>query len=79
LNINNKNALLAARQTMIDIGGYNSMREGDKGENLFIIFYSPILELVGKSGYVSFLGKAHGALLHVIIKTMFLVIWGFSC
>jgi hypothetical protein len=35
------------------------MREGGiKGLSIFIIFYSPILVLVGKSGYMSFLGKA---------------------
>jgi hypothetical protein len=48
------------------IGGYDSMKEGAKGAKQIIIFYSRILELVGKSGYMSFLGRPCGALLHVI-------------
>jgi hypothetical protein len=43
------------------------MGEGAKGAKPFIIFYSPILELVGKSSYVSFSRRPRGALLHVII------------
>jgi hypothetical protein len=43
------------------------MREEDKGDKHFIIFYAPILDLVEKSGYVSYFGRPHGALMHVII------------
>jgi hypothetical protein len=32
---------------------------GLKGLVIFIIFYSPILVLVEKNGYMSFLGKGH--------------------
>jgi hypothetical protein len=38
--------------------GYDSTREGAKGDKSFIVFYLPILFLVGKSGYMIFLGKA---------------------
>jgi hypothetical protein len=34
---------------------------GLKGLSIFIIFYSSILELVDKSGYMSFLGRLGGA------------------
>jgi hypothetical protein len=43
------------------------LQRGLKGLSLFIIFYSPILDLIGKSGYMSFLGRPCVALLHVII------------
>jgi hypothetical protein len=37
------------------IGGYDSMREGAKWAKYFL----PILVLIDKSGYMSFLGKGH--------------------
>jgi hypothetical protein len=49
---------LTARWTRTEIGGYDSMREGAKGDKYFIIFYLPILVLVGENGYMSFLGNA---------------------
>jgi hypothetical protein len=39
------------------IGGYDSMREGVEGAKIFIIFYLPTFDLVGKMGYMSFLGE----------------------
>jgi hypothetical protein len=58
---------LVARWTRTDIGGYDSTREGDKGAKYFIIFYLPIFVLVGKNGYMKFLGRPCGDLLHVIL------------
>jgi len=68
LNINNKNASLDTRWIRtIFRGGYYFMREGDNGGKSFIIFYSPILELVGKSGSISYLRRPCGTLLYVIV------------
>jgi hypothetical protein len=44
------------------IGGYDSTRKGDKGDKKKHCILFTHLELVGKSGYVRFLGKPHGAL-----------------
>jgi hypothetical protein len=37
------------------IRGYDSIREGVKGDTFFIIFYLPTFDLVGERGYMSFL------------------------
>jgi hypothetical protein len=46
---------LAARRTIIELYGDMIPRErGIKGIIIFIIFYSPMLEFIGKRGYMSF-------------------------
>jgi hypothetical protein len=51
----------------IVIWGYNSTREGDKWvKSIYYILFIHI-GISWESGFVRFLGKPHGALLHAII------------
>jgi hypothetical protein len=58
--------------------GYDSTREGAKGAKAFYYILFTHLGISWENGYVSFLGRPHGALLHVLFKPCFWLLGGSS-